>query len=391
MNGTSSFEEYLLIMAGIIGKIGGRAPPELKDRLDEESAILRSLSPEPAAEPDYRRLYTRHSATVGLLHAVIESMPISEGKEVFAEIHTDLGHASRLIENLATPRIVQKRMGRAVIGGTGDHCRPIFLISSWRSGSTLLLSLLDSHKNLVALPETMLLDPFILTAADMAKKMRPILLRRRPPILEACNHAVHFGITDEQFFEYFSVFIESIVSSYVREKGGRRWVYKEATNPGSVALIDALFGYRAYFVWLVRHGLDVVNSEIERYERHCLQYPDVAEYAREWASRNELYADFCERTPDRCTKLRYEDFVANPISEARRLFAFLGEPWDDEVFSSMQHSTNVLGGDHKFIRNQGLIDPGRMEHWKQWPQIYIQQLGRIVNPTLVRTGYDPVS
>ena len=136
--------------------------------------------------------------------------------------------------------------------------------------------------------------------------------------------------------------------------------------------------------------MDVVNSEIERYERRGVQCADLSEYAREWAATNKRFADFCDRTPGRCIRVRYEDFVLSPELEARRMLEFVGESWDSDIFDNMSRSSDVLGGDHKYTLSGGIVDPSRTGRWKQWPEPFIRQFGEIVNPMLNRAGYEQI-
>jgi len=390
MSGEGSLEEYRRLMASIIGKLVQRASGPHKERLATELQWLTAWVPEEDAASAYESLQQRHRSLPVLFQAVVESAATADQALFGAEILNEFIRADDLVNTLAEPDIVRKRMSRVARRDHDSRSGPIFLVSSWRSGSTLLMALLGSHPHLVALPENNLLDPFLAASAATTRNIRPLIYRARPTIVDACGSTAHLGVTDDRFYECFATFIDSVVSGYVRANGGRRWVYKEMANAESLPLIDILFGYRARFIWLVRHGLDVVHSEIERYERRGVQSADLSEYAHEWAAKNELLADFHERTSQRCARVRYEDLVGNPVAEARRLLGFLEEPWDEELFNRMQSSTRALGGDSKFTRSGGTIDATRTGRWKQWPRIYIEQMGRIVNPTLRRAGYDAV-
>jgi hypothetical protein len=272
MSGEGSLEEYRRLVASIVRKLCQRASGPHRERLASELQWLTAWVPEEGAASVYGSLQQRHRSLPVLFQAVVESVDAADRARFGAEILNEFMRADDLMNTLAEPDIVRKRMSRVA---------------------------------------------------------RPA----RPTIVDACGSTAHLGVTDDRFYECFATFIDSVVSGYVRENGGLRWVYKEMANAESLSLIDILFGYRARFIWLVRHGLDVVHSEIERYERRGVQCADLAEYAHEWAAKNQLLADFHDRTSDRCVKVRYEDLVGNPVAEARRLLEFLEEPWDEELGS----------------------------------------------------------
>jgi hypothetical protein len=59
---------------------------------------------------------------------------------------------------------------------------------------------------------------------------------------------------------------------------------------------------------------------------------DPAEIGRQWGGRLVRMMDRCiefyERQPERFFDIRYEDLVADPMAAIRRIYAFVGLPWD---------------------------------------------------------------
>jgi hypothetical protein len=388
-------EKYLRLIAELVNRLSERASKPEQAQLAKARQWFDSWSKDldeqtsPAAD-----LEMRHGTIHSLLHAVIESLEESgEDREFLRDVQSKLDTALRMCERLAHPSVPRQRMLRVPVSSSNERAPdPIFVVSSWRSGSSLLMALLDAHENLTALPENNLLDPFLSIAADRRSNLVPLLYKNRPMIINVFNATMSFGLAEREFYQRFALFIDSMVAPFVQARGGRRWVCKEIVNTDSLDLIDLAFGHRARFVWLVRHGLDVVNSHVERYERRGAQCADLSVYATEWVLRNTIFADFHERTPDRCTRVRYEDLVADPDAELRRIVDFIGEPWDEGLLSRMAAATSgVLGGDHKIASTGGKIDASRIGMWAEWPPIYIRQIGSIVNPMLERLGYDRVS
>ena len=335
-----------------------------------------------------------HFRSVSMLGSVIDETNAKESIEYREGGHHEIllenySRAQELVYKITNPGVLAKRMAsKAVSKVDDDSPMPVFVISSWRSGSTLLMSILDAHKNLTSLPEVNFLGSFLKVEPNHTSSYQPTLFKERPPIINAVNDLRGLGITDDQFYQQFSIFIDSLASIYVSKKGGKRWVLKEAINLGSLSLIDIIFGYNARFVWLVRHGLDVVNSYIERYEQRGVQNADLSLYAHDWVEANRLFNELHERIPDRCLKVRYEDLTQNPESEVKRVLNHIGEPWDENIFNNMKESSNQLGGDHKYSSSGGKIKASRVGHWDAWPAAYVRQFGNIVNPMLEILGYD---
>src|SRR6185436_2786452 len=100
--------------------------------------------------------------------------------------------------------------------------------------------------------------------------------------------------------------------------------------------IDDLFP-EALYVHLLRDGHDVVASFRDRWG-----YRSAARAARtEWARYVAAARSFADGVgTQRFIEVRYERLVADPETEGRRLFAFLGEEFVPEVleFDPAEHT-----------------------------------------------------
>lgn len=117
--------------------------------------------------------------------------------------------------------------------------------------------------------------------------------------------------------------------------GKVRWAEKDPTYTLHLPFIEDLFP-NAVYVHLLRDGHDVVASFRDRWG-----YTSAARAARtEWARYVSAAQTLGKRLPaDRFLELRYEALVSEPEPEARRLFDFLGEPWEPDVlaFEAAEH------------------------------------------------------
>lgn len=273
--------------------------------------------------------------------------------------------------------------------------RPTFMLGSRRSGTTLLGWLLDSHPNLSMLPENLLSHLLF-----GEREVRPLEIYEHPvPLVRAYRDLADMGETRSRFLGRIAQLMDGVFSDYTARQGKSRWVEKVIAIPRSIDLLDAVFGYEAQYLYVVRHGVDAAFSASERFGWHQGtpltrdSSHNLRNYLRFWIDNNELFADFYELNQDRCLLVRYEDFVTNPEPVARRIFEFLGEPWHPTVIQDMDrvyHHGRM--GDNKILAlGGGRIDPNRRERWKTWPPELVRQLGRMANPTLVRLGYPPLA
>lgn len=112
-------------------------------------------------------------------------------------------------------------------------------------------------------------------------------------------------------------------------------------------LIEKLYGPECRYVLIFRHGLDVACSmaamgipKSEEGDRTPYEQK-LGMAATFWAERCEEILKFAERHRDRCIELRYEQLCDEPEQEIRRLFAFLDEPFEEQVlqFYRQPHDT----------------------------------------------------
>jgi len=275
--------------------------------------------------------------------------------------------------------------------------KPIFIIGAWRSGTTLVSSLLDAHPAICAVPENelcrVMMSPTPGSITDFITPATSGLI----PIVHAFKTVEVMGESRSSFFHRWSSLIHGVYSDYARQQGKKRWVNKFVDSYQYLDLLDAVFGYQALYLFVTRHGLDAAFSASDLYGR-MEGTPvlvdgtlDVRTYLQHWVNCCEATEDFCERNSSRCQTVRYETFVDEPDTIANEMFDFLGEERCSDIIDRMKNADIPRGmGDPKIFSSAGEIDPNRRDRWQHWPQPLLNQLGRLANPTLQRLGYPPV-
>ena len=125
-------------------------------------------------------------------------------------------------------------------------------------------------------------------------------------------------------------------------RGGRRWVLKSPQHLGQLAVLDTVFpGVVVAFTH--RDPVPVALSMIAMItysERMHRDRVDVARTAAGWVNRLEKLLGECVRQRDtipaeRSVDIRFDDFMADELGTAERLFALAGEPFDEPVRGSI--------------------------------------------------------
>jgi len=205
----------------------------------------------------------------------------------------------------------------SVAAATAADDVPIFVIGSPRSGTTLLRLMLDSHPRISCGEETHFLRDL------------EAIVGRNWSLVET------YGLPREWWLERIRALYADFQAEVLGGSGKARWAEKDPTYTLHLPFIEELFP-QARYVHLLRDGHDVVASFRDRWG-----YRSAARAARtEWARYVTAARELGERLPgERFLELRYERLVADPETEARRLFAFLGEAWDPAVieFDPAEH------------------------------------------------------
>lgn len=202
-------------------------------------------------------------------------------------------------------------------GPTPDTQRPIFIVGSARSGTTMLRLMLDSHPRISCGEET----HFLQTLEPVTGRHWRLVER--------------YGFPRGYWDERLAAFYGDAMADYAARRGKQRWADKDPSNTLLLPFVDRLFP-DAQYIHLLRDGHDVVASHRDRWG-----YRSGARAARGvWKRYVEAARAFGrDLPPDRFHELRYERLVADPEAELRTLVAFLGEEWDPVMlaFDQAEH------------------------------------------------------
>jgi hypothetical protein len=188
---------------------------------------------------------------------------------------------------------------------------PIFIIGSARSGTTMLRLMLDSHARISSGEETHFLQ-----------QMEPVV-GKQWRLLE------RYGFPREYWLDRLRHLYGDFQAEYAARRGKVRWADKDPANTLLLPFVEELFP-DAQYIHLLRDGHDVVASHRDRWG-----YRSGVRSARgAWRKYVEAARSFGDQAgPDRFLEVRYEALVSDPETQLRRMFAFLGEPWDPAVLA----------------------------------------------------------
>ena len=215
---------------------------------------------------------------------------------------------------------------------------PVIVCGAPRSGTTLLISILDSHQDLLAIPyETWL---FV--------NKRPQRWFRK----EAWNHRFIF------------VLLKALLISTKIKKHHNRWIEKTPDNVLHLDFILKLFKRRVKIIHIIRDGRDVVLC-------HHTQLGHFMTPSK-WVRYVEAGLKF--RSDPNVLTLRYEDVISDFDSSMKKVSEFLHikNSFSEKFYSETNVSDNssvINGYGNKELYVAKPLSKASMEKWRKNPDI----------------------
>jgi tetratricopeptide (TPR) repeat protein len=250
---------------------------------------------------------------------------------------------------LYTPEFFRAR------AGSGANSRaPIFIVGMQRAGSTLLEQILASHS--------------AVEGAGELPNMR-FLARRLEETIGRGSGTVYPGVLakiDPGAFRPLGE--EYLESTLVRRKLGRPFfVDKEPYNFWHIGLIQ-LAVPQARIIDIRRHPLGCCFSNFTTIFLHGLAHTfSLAALGRFYADYVAMMAHYDRVLPGRVCRIFYENLVADPESEIRRLLAWLDLPFEDSCLAFHANARAVNSASSEQVRSPIFHEAlDRWRHYEPW-------------------------
>jgi hypothetical protein len=188
--------------------------------------------------------------------------------------------------------------------------QPTFILSSVRSGSTLLRVILDSHSKIHS--------PHEIHLREMKVRVREGYPRRSLREMGLDPDKLRWLMWDRVLHREL-------------ERSGKRLIVNK--TPNDVFIVDkiATAWPDARFIFLLRHPAAIAASRARA--RGDKDTPEQN------ANRVKRYCDAVERARQKYAGLtvRYEDLTADPTKATKEICAFLGVPWEESMLDYGQY------------------------------------------------------
>src|SRR6185503_12754852 len=190
--------------------------------------------------------------------------------------------------------LVRRRTSVRVVTATeasGPRRPPIFLTGAYRSGTTLVRYVLDSHSQICSPPESFFLH-----------HLEPLLHQE-----DAVQGLASMGFDRAHVLARTRGFLSYFFENYAASKNKPRWADKTPHFVDYLDFIKEIFP-EAQFVMIYRNGLDQAHSFSQNgtylrpeFREYCRPDEDVRVGAvRYWTEKTQKVMRFEKENPDRC-------------------------------------------------------------------------------------------
>jgi tetratricopeptide (TPR) repeat protein len=240
---------------------------------------------------------------------------------------------------------------------------PIFILGRPRSGSTLIEQILSSHSAIEGTAEL----PYITAMAGRLEE-------REGPIPYGTGYLkVLERLTPEELVQLGEEYLED--TRMHRKLGRPFFIDKKPANFSHVGMIHLILP-NAKIIDARRHPAASCLSMFKHYSsKGRLRLTELGRFYRDYV---ELMAHFDKVLPGRIHRVIYEDMVANPEAEVRRLLDYLGLPFEDSCLRFYETKRTVLTPSSEQVRKP--ISGEAVDYWKNyepWLGPLIRSLGSV--------------
>lgn len=248
---------------------------------------------------------------------------------------------------------------------------PVFLVGTFRSGTTLFRFLVDSHSQICCPPET----KFLAYLAAMRK-------------IKGCRESLEaMGLEEGYQKQRIRALASSFYEPYMVSKNKPLIVDKTPEYVRELDFIDWLYDGKCKYLLIFRNGLDVAHSMNSQLIEPLEGNKSVESAFAYWKQDTQIMLRWLEQRPEDCHKVVYDSLCSDVKGVMAGVFEFLGEEWEEAVQTWYDHRHDMGYEDIKARRQRSVsVSKG---NYSQWDPELIDKLKREAADIHRAIGFDP--
>ncbi|MCU7859968.1 MAG: sulfotransferase [Candidatus Thiodiazotropha sp. (ex Lucinoma kastoroae)] len=260
---------------------------------------------------------------------------------------------------------------KVVTQDRGMDVVPIFLIGTFRSGTTLFRYLLDSHSQICCPPET----KFHVHLAAMYNTA------------SAMDAFIDMGFEEGFIRHQLRKFSSTFYSAHLEAMSKKCLVDKTPEYVRILNYLDWLYEGKCRYLLIYRNGLDVTHSMNEVHIEPIEQDKSLDKAFEYWKSDTQTMLDWMEKYPDRCHKVVYDQLCDDTKDTLNEAMKFIGLEMESQQMKWYSHSHSRGAEDIKARRLRSINKS--VHNYDEWPEEIIKDL-KLRSASIHRAvGYDP--
>ncbi len=253
---------------------------------------------------------------------------------------------------------------------------PVLLTGPPRSGTTLLMRMLDAHPELAAADEREILSGIVLPG--MVEAIAPM-----PPAMEGAHLD---GLPAHLPRKLGRQYRERLVECCEGNSDTRVLLDK---NPSATLMAPVFFHANpgGKLIYVLRDPRDVILSCFFRHlplNSVSVRFMDIESTAKRIRLELEAWLHLREVLPGGCwTEVRYEELVDDPEGESRRLLRFLDLPWAGEIETYRERNRDKIMRSPTYAEVSKPITRSAIGRWRHY-ESELKPALRILEPVCKR-------
>ena len=226
---------------------------------------------------------------------------------------------------------------------------PIFIVGCARSGTTLLQSLLASHRDIASFPESKFFVDLVWMPEERSRRYALGLVSKElrttlETFLDEVDHPeLKRELPNLPLINLYVRSFRKILNQLTKLQGKSIWLEKTPEHLHRLKYIETYMP-DARIIHIVRSGVDVIASIYDLAQRHPNHwgrtFKSVNDCAKRWTDDIAITHQYLNKHNH--TLVQYEKLVENPTEEIDRLCRFIGVPFDSDMLVGYQSTSNQL-------------------------------------------------